>query len=276
MNDFLNNLTGSDWGTKIYDLIVTGGMKLAGALLTLLIGLWVISVICKAIRKTMEKKNTDASLRGFVNSFLGIALKAVLIVVCVSMLGVEMTSVVAIFGAAGLAIGMALSGTLQNFAGGVMILLFKPFKVGEYIEAQGFQGSVKEIQIFITILNTPDNKIILLPNGALSNGSIVNYSRLERRRVDFTFSIAYGQEYAQARKVLEDLMKADKRIIQDEANQIVLGSLASSSVNITMRVWAKGADYWDIYFDMNEKVYAAFAANNITIPFPQMDVHVKQ
>ncbi|MFV0554051.1 MAG: mechanosensitive ion channel family protein [Mangrovibacterium sp.] len=262
--------------SKVYDMIVSYGLKLAGALLTLIIGWFVISMICKGVRNAMIKKGVEASLSGFVNSTLGIALKAILIVVCVSMLGVEMTSVVAIFGAAGLAVGMALSGTLQNFAGGVMILLFRPFKVGEFIEAQGHMGVVKEIQIFITVLTTPDNKTVLVPNGPLSNGSLVNYSRQPRRRVDFSFGIAYGHDFNHAKQVLADLIKADKRIIQDEANQIVLGAMADSSVNITVRVWVDGADYWDVFFDMNEKVYAAFNANNISIPFPQMDVHLKQ
>ncbi|MFV0365876.1 MAG: mechanosensitive ion channel family protein [Mangrovibacterium sp.] len=274
MNDFFANLTSGDTAGKIYELIVSYGLKLAGALLTLIIGWWLISMVCRTVKKMMHKQGVEPSLSGFVNSTLSISLKAVLIVVCVSMLGVEMTSVVAIFGAAGLAVGMALSGTLQNFAGGVMILLFRPFKVGDFIEAQGYMGTVKEIQIFITVLTTPDNKTVLVPNGPLSNGSLVNYSRQERRRVDFSFGIAYGHEFNHAKKVLADLVKADARIIQDEANQILLGAMADSSVNITVRVWVKGDDYWDVFFDMNEKVYAAFNANNISIPFPQMDVHV--
>ncbi|MFV0521459.1 MAG: mechanosensitive ion channel family protein [Mangrovibacterium sp.] len=274
MKEFFANLSGSDAGTKFYDLVVTYGLKLIGALVTLIIGWWIISVICKTLRKLMIKKDVDPSLRGFINSMTGIALKAVLIVVCVSMLGVEMTSIVAIFGAAGLAVGMALSGTLQNFAGGVMILLFRPFRVGDFVEAQGYVGSVKEIQIFVTILTTPDNKTVLIPNGPLSNGALINYSRQPRRRVDFSFGIAYGHDFNHAKEVLAGLVKADSRIIQDEDNMIVLGAMADSSVNITVRVWVNTDDYWDVFFDMNKKVYEAFNANDISIPFPQMDVHL--
>ncbi len=275
MNEFFENMMSSDLGVKAYEVIIAYGLKLIGALITLMIGWWIISVVCKAVRRVMLKKGVEASLSGFVNSTLGIALKAILVVICVSMLGVEMTSVVAIFGAAGLAIGMALSGTLQNFAGGVMILLFRPFRVGDFIEAQGYMGVVREIQIFVTILTTADNKTVLIPNGPLSNGSLINYSRQPRRRVDFTFGIAYGHDFNHAKQVLADIVKADSRIIQDEANQIVLGAMADSSVNITVRVWVEGADYWSVFYDMNEKVYAAFTANNISIPFPQMDVHLK-
>ncbi|MFV0290915.1 MAG: mechanosensitive ion channel family protein [Mangrovibacterium sp.] len=276
MKEFFENFASAEASAKLYEAIISYGMKLAGAIVTFLIGWWIISIVCKTVAKAMRKKGVEASLSGFVNSMLGIALKAILVVVCVSMMGVEMTSVVAIFGAAGLAVGMALSGTLQNFAGGVMILIFRPFRVGDVIEAQGFVGGVKEIQIFVTVLTTPDNKTILIPNGPLSNGSMVNYSREERRRVDFSFSMAYGHDYAHAKGVIADLIKADSRIIQDEANTILLGTMADSAVHITVRVWVEGKDYWNVFFDMNENVYAAFKANNINIPFPQMDVHIKQ
>lgn len=191
---------------RIYDLIMVYGPRLIGAIITLVIGLWIINILQKVVRKGFEKRDVDASLRGFLNSMIGILLKIMLFISVVGMLGVEMTSFIAILGAAGLAVGMALSGTLQNFAGGVMILIFKPFKVGDYIEAQGHAGSVNEIQIFNTILKTPDNKTIIIPNGGLSTGSMINYSAEPQRRVDFVFGIAYGDDVDKARSVLLKLI----------------------------------------------------------------------
>ena len=191
------------------------------------------------------------------------------------MLGIEMTSFIALLGAAGLAVGMALSGTFQNFAGGVMILIFKPFKVGDFIDAQGYMGVVKEIQIFVTILTTGDNKTIIIPNGGLSNSSMVNFSTQENRRVDWSFGIGYGDDLDKAKGIIQKLIDADERILKEPASLIVLGELADSSVNITVRAWANASDYWGIFFDMNEKVYHAFNNGGINIPFPQMDVHVK-
>jgi small conductance mechanosensitive channel len=179
-------------------------------------------------------------------------------------------------GAAGLAVGMALSGTLQNFAGGVMILIFKPFKAGDFIEAQGYLGVVHEIQIFITILTTPDNKTIIIPNGGLSNGSMINYSTQKNRRIDWTFGIAYGDSADDARKVLMDVMNADERILKDPEPFVGMSELADSSVNFATRAWVNGDDYWGVFFDVNEKVYNAFNEKGISIPFPQMDVHIQK
>ena len=262
---------------QIYDLIVVYGPKLIGAIITLIVGMWVISIIRSALRKRFEKRNVDPSLRGFLNSMIGIGLKIMLWVSVIGMMGVQMTSFIAILGAAGLAVGMALSGTLQNFAGGVMILAFKPFKVGDYIDAQGHAGSVSEIQIFNTILKTPDNKTIIIPNGGLSTGSMVNYSAEAKRRVDFVFGIAYGDNVDKAKEVLLKLIKDDSRIINDPAEPfIAVSELADSSVNLVVRVWADAANYWGIFFDMNEKVYKAFAEEGISIPFPQIDVHIQK
>jgi small conductance mechanosensitive channel len=190
------------------------------------------------------------------------------------MLGVEMTSFIAILGAAGLAVGLALSGTLQNFAGGVMILLFRPFKVGDFIDAQGFMGSVKEIQIFNTILKTPDNKTIIIPNGGLSTSSMTNFSTEPQRRVDWTFGIGYGDDAEKAKAVLKRLCDEDERILKDPEVFIALSALADSSVNFVVRAWVNAPDYWNVFFDMNEKVYKTFAEEGLNIPFPQMDVHV--
>ena len=258
----------------IWDLVIIYGTKILLALITLVIGLWVIKIIMKMIVKGMEKRDVDASIRQFLKSLLGILLKIMLVISVISMLGVEMTSFVAILAAAGLAVGMALSGTLQNFAGGVMIILFKPFKVGDWIDAQGHMGSVSEIQIFNTILKTPDNKTIIIPNGGLSTSSMTNYSTEPRRRVDFTFGIGYGDDIDKAKKVIESLIAVDSRILKDPAPFIAVSALADSSVNFVVRVWAESGDYWGIFFDMNENVKKTFDKEGISIPFPQTDVHV--
>ncbi|RLD33843.1 MAG: mechanosensitive ion channel family protein [Bacteroidetes bacterium] len=248
--------------------------KVVGALLVLIIGLWVISLITKGFGRMMKKQDTDPSLQGFLKSMVSILLKVLLFISVMSMMGIAATSFIAILGAAGLAVGLALQGTLQNFAGGVIILLFKPYTVGDFVEGAGHMGTVKEIKIFTTILNTPDNKIIIIPNAQLSNSSLTNFSAMDTRRVDFTFGIGYGDDYDKAKKTLLDLINADERIMKDPEPFIALSELADSSVNIVVRVWAKGADYWGIYFDMNEKVYKTFTQAGLNIPFPQMDVHL--
>lgn len=258
----------------VKDLALTYGLKLIGAVITLIVGLWIIKLVVRAVAKVMEKKEVDPSLRGFINSLTGVLLKVMLLISVISMVGIQMTSFIAILGAAGLAVGMALSGTLQNFAGGVIILLLKPFKVGDYIEAQGYAGSVREIQIFNTILKTPDNVTIIVPNGGLSTGSVKNYSAEEKRRVDFVFGIAYGDDFDLAKATLLKLIEADERILQDPAPFIVLSELADSSVNITVRVWSKASDYWGVKFDLTEKVYKEFDKAGLNIPFPQVDVHL--
>lgn len=258
----------------IKGMIMEYGMKLIYALAVLFIGLWIIKMIMKGLTKMMSKRNIDASLAPFLTSMTSMLLKALLIISVLSMLGIEMTSFIALLGAAGLAVGMALSGTLQNFAGGVMILIFKPFRVGDFIEAQGYMGSVKEIQIFITILTTTDNKTIIIPNGPLSNNSLINYSTQDTRRVDWTFGIGYGDKVEEATKILMDLMNADDRILKDPGAFVGVSGLGDSSVDLATRAWVKPEDYWDVFFDMNQNVYNHFNANGINIPFPQMDVHV--
>jgi len=257
-------------------MIYTYGPKLLGAIAVLIIGNFIIKMIINSFSKMLDKKKTDSSLKPFLLSLVRILLKTMLVISVLSMLGVQMTSFIAILGAAGLAVGMALSGTLQNFAGGVIILLFKPFKVGDYVDAQGHSGIVKEIQIFNTILLELDNKTVIIPNGPLSTGSMVNYSTEPIRRVDFTFGIAYGDSVDNARKILFKLFKEDKRILTDPASFVGLSEMADSSVNLTARAWVKGEDYWDVFFDINEKTYNAFNAEGISIPFPQMDVHLQK
>ena len=266
--------TGLALGRMALEYLLEYSPQVIGAILTLIIGLWVIKWAVKLADKMMVRSKVDDSLRPFLKSLISSLLKVMLVISIMTMLGIAMTSFIAVLGAAGLAVGMALSGTLQNFAGGVMILLFKPFKVGDFVEAQGFSGVVKEIQIFITILTTPDNKTIIIPNGGLSNGSLVNYSTRTNRRVDWTVGVAYGESIEKVRKVIRKLIDDDPRILDEPASFIKVGELADSSVNFTVRGWVKADDYWDVFFDMNEKIYTTFEEEGISIPYPQMDVHV--
>ena len=202
-------------------------------------------------------------------------LKVLVVITAITQLGVEMTSFVALLGAAGIAIGMAFSGTLSNFAGGVMILVLKPFKVGDLVLTQGEQGIVKEIQIFNTYLHTTDNKVIILPNGPVANGNIINFTQADKRRVDWIFSISYGDDFEQAKKLVQQFMKEDNRILPDPENFIGLSLLADSAVTITVRAWVKTDDFYPVFFDMNELVYKEFEENGLHFPFPQMDIHLK-
>lgn len=252
------------------------GSRILIAILVFMVGKWIINRIKHFVARFLEKKNVEASLASFLRSLTNMTLAFFLIIVVIGILGIETTSFVALFASAGVAIGMALSGTLQNFAGGVMILLFKPFRVGDFIDANGHVGTVKEIQIFNTILNTIDNKCIIVPNGGLSTSAMTNFSKEETRRVDWTFGIAYGDSYDDAKAIITDLINADSRILTDPAPFIALANLNSSSVDITVRVWVKAENYWGVFFDMNENIYKTFAQKGINIPFPQMDVHVHQ
>jgi len=260
----------------ITGMVVTYGPDILKAIAVWFIGMWVIKLIVAGLSKVMTRSKLDISLQSFLKSIAGIMLKVMLGITVLSMLKIEMTSFIAILGAAGLAVGLALSGTLQNFAGGVMILLFKPFKVGDVVDAQGYTGCVKEIQIFNTIMTTPDNKTIIIPNGGLSTGSMTNFSTEPRRRVDWTIGIAYGDDIDQARKVIKALCDADDRILKDPEVFIAVSALADSSVNFAVRAWVESADYWGVFFDMNENVYKSFPKEGLSIPFPQMDVHVHQ
>ena len=258
----------------LINLFVVWGPKLAGAVLALIIGLWLANMITGGLSRRMEKNEVDPSLRPFLESLVSALLKVLVLVSVLSMVGIEMTSFIAILGAAGLAVGLALSGTLQNFAGGVMILIFKPFKVGDVIEAQGYTGCVNTIQIFNTILKTPDNKTVIIPNGGLSTSSMVNYSTEATRRVDWTFGIAYGDDIDKAKEVLNELLISNENVLKDPAPFVELGELADSSVNFTVRAWVNAADYWAVHFYMLDKVYRKFAEEGLSIPYPQMDVHL--
>ncbi len=251
------------------------GIKIAIAIAVLVFGFWLAKIVSAGMVRVLNKRETEPSLISFLSSLVKASIKILVVITAVMQLGIEMTSFVALLGAAGLAIGMAFSGTLSNFAGGVMILFFRPFKVGDFVDVQGEQGFVDEVLIFNTILKTTDNKVIILANGAVANGTIVNYTKAEKRRVDWSFGIAYGDDLKVAKELLQQFIEADKRILTDPEPFIGLGKLDNSSVNITVRVWVKTDDYWDVFFAMNERVYNEFGAAGLTIPFPQMDVHVK-
>lgn len=250
------------------------GLKILVALLVYWIGKFLIDLLYKFVKNTLEHRKVDASINSFLLSLVHVVLMFILIITIIGVLGINTSSFVALFASAGVAIGMALSGTLQNFAGGVMILLFKPYKIGDWIEAAGVSGGVKEIQIFNTILTTADNKIIIVPNGKLSNDMIINYSKAGTRRVDWSFGIAYGDDYDKAKAVLTQFINDDKRILQDPAPAIVLNELADSSVQVVVRAWVNGGDYWDVLYTMNERVYKEFGKHGLSFPFPQMDVHI--
>jgi len=253
------------------------GPKLLLAIVTLLIGMYVINTFVRFLKKTMVKRDVDPSLVPFTSSLANVVLKAMLLISVASMVGIQTTSFVAILGAAGLAVGLALQGSLANFAGGVLILLFKPFKVGDVIETQSFLGTVKGIQIFNTVMNTFDNKKIIIPNGAVASGPIINYSAEDIRRVDMEFGIGYGDDIKKAKNILAQLIAADSRVMNEPAEPfIALKELGESSVNFVVRVWSKSEDYWGIYFDMQENVKLTFDKEGISIPFPQRDVHLIQ
>ena len=265
-----------DNGEKLSGMALAWAPKLAGALLVLVLGLWIVKLFIKGLKKMLSKRKIDPSLLSFIASFLGALLRILVVISVMGMAGIQMTSFIALLGAAGLAMGMALSGTLQNFAGGVIILIFRPFNVGDYIQAQGHAGIVREITIFTTHLNTVDNKVIILPNGPLATNDLVNYTKEETRRIDWTFGIAYGDQLDDFKRALNDFIKEDQRIFTEPDPFIGLAELADSSVNLTVRVWAKTSDYWNIFFEMNEKVYTRFADYGLHIPFPQMDIHLHQ
>ena len=259
---------------KVVELSVTYAPKLALAIVILVIGLYLIKGVSKVIVVSMNKSKVDKTLIPFVKNLISWGLKALLFISVASMVGVATTSFVAVLGAAGLAVGLALQGSLGNFAGGVLILLFKPYGINDLIEAQGHVGVVKEVQIFNTILLSPDNKRVIIPNGAISNGSIINFSAEDKRRVDLVIGIAYESDVAKAKEVLLQVLKNNQWALNDPAPQVTVAELADSSVNLAVRPWCKPADYWDIYFSVTEQAKAALESNGISIPFPQTDVHI--
>ena len=258
--------------------LISFGLKLLAALAIYIIGAWIIRKCKRLVMRIFERRKTEKSLASFVINLISITLTVILIVIAISTLGINTTSIAALLASGGVAIGLALSGTLQNFAGGIMILTFKPFKSGDYIEAQGYSGTVDSIDIFNTKLTTPDNKMIMIPNGTLSNGTINNYSKQQFRRVDWILGVEYGTDFEKAKGIIENIISAEKvtRILtKPSAPFIGIESLSASSVDIIVKAWVKTSDYWDVFYDYNARFYTELPQNGINFPFPQMDVWLR-
>lgn len=273
----VQKITTMDYRQLLTDLVQEGGwilLKVVLALAIYFIGKQLIKWVVRIMDKAFERHNVETSLRSFLRSVVKVLLLLVLILAVVQTLGINTSSFLAIFASAGLAIGMALSGTLQNFAGGVILLLLRPYKVGDYIEAQGQSGTVASIGLFSTCLKTPDNQTIYVPNNAIATSIIDNYSQSETRRVDWTVTISYGDDVDVARREILAMLAADKRVLTETAPVVLVSSLSESSVKLSVRAWVANSDYWGLYFDMNEKIYKELPSKGIHFPFPQLDVHV--
>ncbi len=274
MNGTFTLTSAADYLHTLGGLAVGYAPKVLLGLVVLIVGFWVAGRIGALAAKGFEKRDVDVSLKKFINSIVSVILKILVVLSVIKILGVETASFVAIIAAAGFAIGLALQGSLANFAGGVLILTLKPFRIGDYVEAVGYSGSVDEIQIFYTVLKTPDNKKVVIPNGKLSNDAVTNYTAEPTRRLDLSFGIGYSDDIAKAKSIIKKIIEDDKRILSDPEPMIAVGELADSSVNITVRVWCASGDYWGIHFDIHEKVKLEFDAAGVSIPFPQTDVHL--
>jgi small conductance mechanosensitive channel len=275
LKDILSNLT--SWEGMVDHLLreaFSFGTNILICLVIYFVGRKIIQYVHKLLDKLMSRKEFDPSVASFLKSLINIILTAALLIIIVTRLGIKSTSFVALLASIGVALGMALSGTLQNFAGGVMILLFRPYKVGDYIQAQGQEGTVQEIQIFNTVIVTGDNRTIFIPNGGLSANVIINFNNQTSRRLEWVVGVGYGTDFDLAKSVVRDILKSDARILPDPAPAIVLKTLNESSVDIQIRVWVNRPDYWDVYYSINEQIYKNFATRGIDIPFPQLTVHL--
>ena len=259
---------------QVQDVVAVWGLKVIAAVAIFIIGRWIAKLIRRIVRRVMEKAEVESIIIGFVSSMAYIALLAFVVIAALGQLGIQTTSFIAILGAAGLAIGLALQGSLANFAAGFLMIIFRPFKVGDFIEGAGVAGVVQNIQIFTTTLNTPDNKTIIIPNAKLSGDNIINYSAQETRRVDMTVGVAYDADLAHVKNVLNDIIGKDERILADPEPQVAVAELADNSVNFVVRVWTKTADYWGVMFDTTETIKNRFDKEGIGIPFPQRDIHI--
>lgn len=266
MSDSLNYLIG---------LAAVWGLKILFAIAIFVIGKWIAKWLTNVSKKLMEKANVDKTLTSFIGSLVYVLLMVFVILAALSKLGINTTSFIAVLGAAGLAVGLALQGTLANIGAAVLIIIFKPFKVGDFVEAGGALGTVEEINMFSTIFKTGDNKVVIVPNSAVIGGKITNYSAKETRRVDWVFGIGYEDDLKLAKNILEDIIDKDERVLKEPASLVAVSELADSSVNFTVRAWVKSADYWGVYFDIIEKVKLTFDEKGISIPYPQLDVHQK-
>ena len=263
--------------SEFIDKAVAFGLKVLAALLIYTLGVWIIRKVKKIIKSIFDRKKTDAAIASFAMSITSIALTVILIIITVGTLGIDTTSIAALLAGGGMAIGMALNGTVQHFAGGIMILIFKPFKSGDFIETQGFSGTVSEVTITSTKLSTVDNRVIIIPNGVLSNGIINNYSDKPIRRVELTVDVEYGSSSEKVISILNSIIKDDTRILKEPAEPFIrLSALKDSSIQFTIRLWVDADDYWGVHFDTIEKIYNELPKNGINFPFPQLDVNIKQ
>lgn len=272
----LKSLTWEDVSESVIDTATSFGLRVLAAILLYIVGAWLIKRVRNILVKIFNNKKLDKSLTGFLLSLVNVTLTVILFVVIVTTLGVPTSTFTALMAAGGLAIGMALSGTLQNFAGGVMILLFKPFKVGDFIDANGFSGTVHSIKITTTHIITPDNRLVILPNSSSSTGNIINYSTNPTRRAEWNISISYGDDADLAKKVAMELLNEDTRVLKDPAPTAFLSALRDSDIIITLRAWTNTGDYWDLISNINEKIYVEFPKNGLHFPYPQLDVTIKQ
>ena len=261
---------------QLQTIITEYGLQIIGALATIIIGIWISKLLAKSLGKVLRKRSVDETLVKFSVSLVKVALITFVIISAASQVGIQTASFVAVIGAAGLAIGFALQGSLSNLAAGVMLIIFKPIKVGDFIEGGGGTGTVESVGIFVTILVTVDNKVIYVPNSTLTGGNITNYSAKDTRRVDMVFGIGYSDDIDKAKIVIQSVIKNDPRILKDPAPQVVVSELGDSSVNFNVRPWVNKTDYWGVYFDTTEQVKKKFDEQNISIPFPQRDVHLYQ
>ncbi len=259
---------------KVYEILTVYGLKIIAAIAIFIIGRWVAKAVKRLVERLMKKGGVDGTLIKFVGNMAYIALLAFVVIGALNQLGIQTTSFIAILGAAGLAIGLALQGALANFAAGFLLIIFRPFKVGDIIEGAGVSGVVEEIQIFTTQLKTPDNKTVIIPNAKLTDDNIINWTSKGIRRVDMTMGIGYDDDIDKARKIMADIIAEDDRVLENPGTTIAVAELADSSVNFTVRPWVKVEHYWDVYFDLTEKIKKAFDAQGVSIPYPQQDVHM--
>lgn len=264
----------SDLLQKGQDLLASFGLKIVAAIVIVVVGRWLAKALTKLAHSAMGKAKIDTMLARFIGNLTYVALMTFVVLAAINQLGVQTTSFIAVIGAAGLAIGLALQGSLANFAAGVLMIIFRPYTVGDYIEGGGVAGTVEEAQIFTTVLKTPDNKTVIVPNAQIMGGTITNYSARSERRVDLVIGVGYDADLDKTRQVLTDILADDQRILKEPAPLIGVVELADSSVNFVVRPWVKTADYWPVYFDLNERIKKRFDAEGITIPFPQRDVHI--
>ena len=272
----ISQLTMAEIAEYITNAALTIGSKILQIVIIWIIGRWISKRLVNMTKSMMKKKNTDASIQSFLVSFIDIVALIVLLIIIISVVGIDTSSIAALLTGGGLAIGMALNGTMQNFAGGLMILIFKPFKSGDFIEAQGYSGTVSELSITSTKLVTTDNRVIIIPNGVLSNNIINNFSDQKYRRVDLTIDVEYGSSADQVKKLLGSMIESDSRILKTPAEPfIALSALKESSVQFTMRLWVNASDYWNVYYELTEKIYKELPENDIHFPFPQLDINIK-